>query len=67
MMPRITNLRAYDIRFPTSFDSDGSDALHTDPDYSACYVKLLVEDTEVNQQYQSEERTRKLSHAVGTD
>ena len=33
-----------DIRFPTSRDLDGSDALHVDPDYSAAYVILHTND-----------------------
>lgn len=37
---RITGLEALDIRFPTSDHSDGSDAMHPDPDYSAAYVIL---------------------------
>ena len=37
---RITALEAVDIRFPTSDHSDGSDAMHRDPDYSAAYVVL---------------------------
>ena len=37
---RITTLEARDIRFPTSRWLDGSDAMHTDPDYSAAYVVL---------------------------
>jgi L-fuconate dehydratase len=36
----ITALDARDIRFPTSRWLDGSDAMHTDPDYSAAYVVL---------------------------
>jgi L-fuconate dehydratase len=36
----ITTLEARDIRFPTSRWLDGSDAMHTDPDYSAAYVVL---------------------------
>ena len=31
-----------DIRFPTSLEAHGSDAVHTDPDYSAAYVELRV-------------------------
>ncbi|XP_043921170.1 mitochondrial enolase superfamily member 1 [Protopterus annectens] len=34
----ITNLSVFDVRFPTSLDHHGSDAMHTDPDYSAAYV-----------------------------
>jgi len=37
---KITNLQSFDIRFPTSRDQDGSDSVHTDPDYSAAYVVL---------------------------
>jgi L-fuconate dehydratase len=36
----IVSLTARDIRFPTSRWLDGSDAMHTDPDYSAAYVVL---------------------------
>ena len=40
-MPRtITELRIRDIRTPTSRTLAGSDAMHTDPDYSATYVVL---------------------------
>jgi L-fuconate dehydratase len=34
----LTDLRVLDVRFPTSHDLDGSDAMHADPDYSAAYV-----------------------------
>jgi L-fuconate dehydratase len=40
MPTRITNCRALDIRFPTSRQLDGSDAMNPDPDYSAAYVVL---------------------------
>jgi L-fuconate dehydratase len=36
----ITGLTVLDLRFPTSKDQVGSDAVHTDPDYSAAYVIL---------------------------
>ncbi len=36
----ITGLRVEDIRFPTSREAIGSDAMNTDPDYSAAYVIL---------------------------
>src|SRR6478736_6593996 len=39
-MTRITNLRVFDLRFPTSQSLDGSDAMNPDPDYSAAYVVL---------------------------
>jgi L-fuconate dehydratase len=40
---RITGLRAFDVRFPTSDVLDGSDAMHPDPDYSAAYVVLSTD------------------------
>ncbi len=40
MAIRITGVRAIDIRFPTSRNLDGSDAMNTAPDYSAAYVIL---------------------------
>lgn len=36
----ITDLTIRDIRFPTSEEMDGSDAMHADPDYSAVYVTV---------------------------
>ena len=39
-MTRITNLRVFDLRFPTSQSLDGSDAMNPDPDDSAAYVVL---------------------------
>jgi L-fuconate dehydratase len=36
----ITGVTARDIRFPTSRELDGSDAMNPNPDYSACYVIL---------------------------
>ena len=41
--PRIVALEARDVRFPTSRWLDGSDAMHTDPDYSAAYVVLRTD------------------------
>jgi L-fuconate dehydratase len=40
----ITALETYDIRFPTSRELDGSDAMNVDPDYSAAYVVLRTND-----------------------
>ena len=40
----ITALETYDIRFPTSVELDGSDAMNPDPDYSAAYVVLRTDD-----------------------
>ncbi|KAM9308342.1 mitochondrial enolase superfamily member 1 [Gastrophryne carolinensis] len=37
---KITSLTVTDVRFPTSLGHHGSDAMHTDPDYSAAYVVL---------------------------
>lgn len=37
---RITDYQVVDLRFPTSDDAHGSDAMHGDPDYSAAYVVL---------------------------
>jgi len=40
---RITSLDTYDIRFPTSRELDGSDAMNPDPDYSAAYLVLRTD------------------------
>src|SRR5262245_26510411 len=40
---KITDLSVLDLRFPTSVDQVGSDAVHTDPDYSAAYVVLKTD------------------------
>src|SRR5271167_90051 len=37
---KITNLRTIDLRFPTSREQIGSDAVNKDPDYSAAYCIL---------------------------
>src|SRR5208283_1541375 len=42
-MHRITDLQVFDLRFPTSLGGDGSDAMNTDPDYSAAYVILTTD------------------------
>ena len=39
-MTKIIDMDVLDIRFPTSQDLDGSDAMNPDPDYSAAYVIL---------------------------
>ncbi|WP_232247216.1 L-fuconate dehydratase [Kitasatospora azatica] len=41
---RITAVDTYDIRFPTSRELDGSDAMNPDPDYSAAYLVLRTSD-----------------------
>ena len=43
IVPRIVDLVAHDIRFPTSRSLDGSDAMNPDPDYSAAYVVLKTD------------------------
>ncbi len=42
----ITSLDVRDIRFPTSLSLDGSDAMHTSPDYSCAYVRLDTDSPE---------------------
>ncbi len=39
----ITDVVTHDIRFPTSQQLDGSDAMNPDPDYSAAYVVLKTD------------------------
>ena len=43
---KIISLTAHDVRFPTSRSLDGSDAMHTSPDYSAAYVVLRTDTDE---------------------
>ncbi|MFF4534780.1 enolase C-terminal domain-like protein [Streptomyces aureus] len=40
---RVVALDTHDIRFPTSRELDGSDAMNPDPDYSAAYVVLRTD------------------------
>jgi L-fuconate dehydratase len=40
---RIADLETVDVRFPTSRDLDGSDAMNVDPDYSGAYVILRTD------------------------
>jgi L-fuconate dehydratase len=40
---KITAIDTYDVRFPTSRELDGSDAMNPDPDYSAAYVVLTAD------------------------
>ncbi|XP_055939499.1 mitochondrial enolase superfamily member 1-like isoform X1 [Argiope bruennichi] len=44
MEAKIMHLDVKDVRFPTSLTGDGSDAMHTDPDYSCAYVILTSSD-----------------------
>jgi L-fuconate dehydratase len=40
----VSALHTLDVRFPTSRDLDGSDAMNPDPDYSAAHVELECDD-----------------------
>jgi L-fuconate dehydratase len=42
-MPSITSITTQDVRFPTSLELDGSDAVTVDPDYSAAYVVIRTD------------------------
>ena len=46
-MSTITAITALDVRFPTSLELDGSDAVNVDPDYSAAYVTVQTDGGEV--------------------
>ncbi len=39
----VTHVEVHDIRFPTSEQLDGSDALNPDPDYPAAYLVLRTD------------------------
>ncbi|KAG9348006.1 hypothetical protein JZ751_004025 [Albula glossodonta] len=41
---KIIGLAVSDVRFPTSLEQHGSDAMHTDPDYSVAYVVIETDD-----------------------
>jgi L-fuconate dehydratase len=41
---KIRRIETYDVRFPTSRTFAGSDAMHPDPDYSAAYAIVRVDD-----------------------
>ncbi len=41
--PRVVDLQVHDVRFPTSRELDGSDAMNPEPDYSAAYVVLRTD------------------------
>ena len=43
MPHRSSRWTIHDIRFPTSRELDGSDAMNPDPDYSAAYVVLRTD------------------------
>jgi L-fuconate dehydratase len=40
---QVVAVDCYDVRFPTSLEHDGSDAMNPDPDYSAAYVVLRTD------------------------
>ena len=46
-MTLISALDVTDVRFPTSRDLDGSDAMNPEPDYSAAYIVLRTDDAAV--------------------
>lgn len=46
-MTHLTTIRTQDVRFPTSLELDGSDAVNVDPDYSAAYIELELSTGEV--------------------
>lgn len=43
-MTKVTSYEVSDLRFPTSLNADGSDAMNKDGDHSAAYVELLTDD-----------------------
>jgi L-fuconate dehydratase len=43
-MTRIARHRLVDVRFPTSLDASGSDAVNVDPDHSAAYIVIEPDD-----------------------
>ena len=47
MSTTITGFHTFDLRFPTSQQLDGSDAMNPDPDYSAAYVVLTTDSSEL--------------------
>ena len=47
MAPRISAIRAHDVRFPTSDFAHGSDAMNPDPDYSAAVAVIETDDPEL--------------------
>lgn len=42
-MSKITEVKTYDFRFPTSDTLSGSDAMNKDPDYSSAYVVIKTD------------------------
>lgn len=48
MTTKIVDLVVKDIRFPTSKELSGSDAMNPDPDYSAAYVTLVTDNPQLS-------------------
>lgn len=48
MDDKVLKVICKDIRFPTSEEKHGSDAMHTDPDYSCAYVILETSDASLS-------------------
>ena len=48
---KILSVTTHDVRFPTSKDLSGSDAVHKDPDYSCVYVIVTTDDPNVPEGY----------------
>ncbi len=44
MSTRIASFELVDLRFPTSLELDGSDAMNAEPDYSAAYLAIQADD-----------------------
>jgi L-fuconate dehydratase len=51
MTARLHHFELADVRFPTSRTRDGSDAMNTDPDYSAAYMVLRTTGAEVGHSF----------------
>ena len=64
---KITGVRVIDLRFPTSREAIGSDAVNKDPDYSAAYCVLETnsEEKPINRLVSSQ-RTNKTSSSAKT-
>jgi L-fuconate dehydratase len=45
-VPLVSAVVTQDVRFPTSLELDGSDAVNVDPDYSAAYVTVSLDNGE---------------------
>lgn len=45
-MSTIIAVETSDVRFPTSRDLDGSDAMNPDPDYSAAYLRVVTDSSD---------------------